>query len=303
MTIKITFLGTSGAIPTTKKNHTGIFLNYKSENILIDCGEGIQRQFKFAKISPLKLTRLLITHWHGDHVLGIPGLLQTLSFSDYRKNLKIYGPKGLRNNIKNVLKAFPSVKNVVTDVKIKVEEISKNIFLETDDFYLEAKRMKHGIITLAYNFVEKDKLKLNKRKLEKTKLPKGPLLKRLKEGKDIIYKGKKYEASDLTYGQKGRKISIVLDTGMDNDISNFVKDADLLIIESTYASDLKEIAQKHKHLTATQAAQIAEKAKVKKLILTHLSQRYDKDKKKILNEAKKVFKNSFLVEDLDVVEI
>src|SRR3989344_5903298 len=91
--IKITFLGTGNAVPTEKRNHTAILLNYKSENILIDCGEGTQRQFKYAKLSPNKITKLLITHWHGDHVLGIPGLFQTLAMNDYQKTLEVYGPQ------------------------------------------------------------------------------------------------------------------------------------------------------------------------------------------------------------------
>src|SRR3989344_3358273 len=91
--IKITFLGTSNAIPTKKRNHTAILLTYKNENILIDCGEGTQRQFKIAEISPAKLTKILITHWHGDHTLGLSGLFQTLAMSDYSKKLEIYGPK------------------------------------------------------------------------------------------------------------------------------------------------------------------------------------------------------------------
>ena len=94
--IKITFLGTSGAIPSIERNHTAVLLSYKSENILVDCGEGTQRQFKYAKLSPNKVTKLLITHWHGDHVLGIPGFLQTLAFSDYKKTLEVYGPVGTK---------------------------------------------------------------------------------------------------------------------------------------------------------------------------------------------------------------
>ena len=130
--INITFLGTSGAIPTKKRNHTAIFLTFKTEKILVDCGEGTQRQFKLARISPQKITRLLITHWHGDHVLGIPGFLQTLFFSDYSQTLMIYGPRGIKQQIKNVLIAFP----MYNEIKIKVEEVSGK-FLETDDFILK----------------------------------------------------------------------------------------------------------------------------------------------------------------------
>ena len=93
--MEIIFLGTSEAVPTEKKNHTAVLLRYENENILVDCGEGTQRQFRIAKINPCKLTRILITHWHGDHVLGLPGLLQTLALNNYSKQLYIYGPKAV----------------------------------------------------------------------------------------------------------------------------------------------------------------------------------------------------------------
>ena len=97
--IKITFLGTGNAVPTKQRNHTAILIEFKNEHILIDCGEGTQRQFKYAEISPAKLTRLLITHWHGDHILGIPGLFQTLAMNDYQKTLFIYGPKSTKRKL------------------------------------------------------------------------------------------------------------------------------------------------------------------------------------------------------------
>ena len=106
--IELTFLGTSDAVPTKQRSHTSILLNYAGENILVDCGEGTQRQFRFAELNPCKITRILITHWHGDHVLGIPGILQTLALSGYNKTLYIYGPKGTKEFMQNLLKTFVS---------------------------------------------------------------------------------------------------------------------------------------------------------------------------------------------------
>lgn len=297
--IKITFLGTSSAVPSAERNHTAILLTYKGENILVDCGEGTQRQFRKAKISPMKVTRLLITHWHGDHALGVPGLLQTLTLNDYKKPLLIYGPKGIKKNIRNVLKAYPSV----CDIHIKVYEVSGK-FLETDDFYLEAKEMTHGrILCNAYCFVKKGQRRIDKTKLKKYKLPSGPLLKKLKQGKDIKYKGKKYLAKNLTYIQDSKKVCFVLDTTTNKAIAPFTKNANLLVSEASYVHELKDLAKRHKHMTARQVAENAKKAEVKKLILTHLSERYAKDPKKVLNEAKKTFKNTSLVKDLDVIRV
>src|SRR4030042_306690 len=179
--IKITFLGTSNAIPSAERNHTSILLEYKNESILIDCGEGTQRQFRKAKLNPNKITKILISHWHGDHVLGIPGLLQTLAFSDYNRTLNIYGPKGTKEFMKALLRTFA----FVGKYKINVEEVEGRFF-ENEDFYLEAEKMTHGLPCNAYSFVKKGKLRIDKEKLKKTKLQ-GPIVKKLKEGKDVTY--------------------------------------------------------------------------------------------------------------------
>ncbi|MBI5803259.1 ribonuclease Z [Candidatus Pacearchaeota archaeon] len=296
--IKVTFLGTSYSIPTPERNHTGILLTYKGENILIDCGEGIQRQFKIAKISMSKITRILLTHWHGDHVLGLPGLLQTLSLGNQKKNLFIYGPKGIKKHISQMLDAFPFQLNY----KISISEVSGKFF-ENDEFILESKEMTHGIPCNAYSFVKKGKLRIDKGKLKKSKLPHGPLLKQLTLGKDVIHGGKKYKYEDLTYEDKGLKISFVLDTSINNKIAPFVKNSDLLICESTFHSELEKEAMEKKHLTAKQAGEIAKKSNSKKLLLTHISDRYKNDLLKLLEDAKKVFKNSHMVKDFDIVDV
>jgi ribonuclease Z len=295
--IKITFLGTSDAVPSAERNHTSILLNYKDENILIDCGEGTQRQFRKAKLNPCKITKILITHWHGDHILGLPGLLQTLSFSNYNKALFIYGPKGTKKFMEVLLKTFA----FQGKIKLNVEEVEGKFF-ENEDFYLEAEKMSHGIPCNAYNFVKKGRIRIDKNKLKKTKLQ-GPILKKLKDGKDIIYNGKRYLAKNLTFEEIGKKISFVFDTSFNGRIIPFVKDSNLLVCESTFGTELEEKASEYKHLTVKQTAEVAKKSKSKKLILTHISQRYSKNPKKILDVAKKIFKNSFLVRDLDVVEI
>src|SRR3989344_3210899 len=129
--INITFLGTGNAVPTPKRNHTAILLQYKNENILIDCGEGTQRQFKIAEISPSKITRILITHWHGDHVLGLPGLLQTLAMQGYNKTLKLYGPKGTKHYM-SLLQELVHIK-----IPLEVYEVENQVFIDEKDFTIE----------------------------------------------------------------------------------------------------------------------------------------------------------------------
>ena len=182
MTIKLVFLGTSAQIPTDRRNHTSILLSYGKENILIDCGEGTQRQFRKAKLNICKITKILITHWHGDHVLGIPGLLQTLAFNNYNKTLYIYGPKGTREFINKIFNTFV----FSGKISVKVEEVTKDgVFFDTPDFYLDSSSMFHGVPCNAYSFVKKGQIRIDKNKLKKTKLPSNSLIQQLKLGKNI----------------------------------------------------------------------------------------------------------------------
>jgi ribonuclease Z len=297
--VKVTFLGTSDAIPSASRNHPAFLLTYRDENILVDCGEGTQRQFRKAAINPCKVTKLLITHWHGDHILGIPGFLQTLAFSGYNKSLEIYGPVGTKKFISEIIKIFA----FSGEIDLKVHEVSDGKFFENELFYLECKEMVHGAPCNAYNFVIKEQIRIDKKKLSKLKIKAGSHLRDLKENKKINYNGKKYSANDLTYIEPGKKVSFVMDTKNNQKIIPFVKDADLFIIEGTYDAESVDLASEHKHMTCAQDAEIAKKAKVKLVALTHVSQRYSSNPHKLLNESKKIFKNIILPKDLDIVSV
>lgn len=296
--IKITFLGTGSMIPYQGRNHPAFLLSYQGENILVDCGEGTQIQFRKAKLNPCKITRILITHWHGDHTFGLPGLLRTLSASDYKKKLYIYGPKGFKAHMEKMFRAFGEI----YQFKIEIKEVSGKFF-EAKDFYLSAEKMVHVQPCNAYSFVKKGKLRIDKSKLKKYKINPGKHLQNLKHGKPITHNKKTYKAKDLTYKEGELKISFVMDTLINDKIIGFVKNSNLLVCESTFDSSMEKLAKDYKHLTAKQAAEIAKKAKVKSLYLVHLSERYKKDLSKLLREAKKTFKNSHLPKDLDSVEL
>lgn len=296
--MKLTFLGTGDAVPSMKRNHTAILFTYEGENILIDCGEGTQRQFRKSGLNPCKITKILLTHKHADHTLGLPGLLKTLDLTGYNKKLQIFGPKGIRKFINDLFKTFGKIKNY----KIEIKEVSGKFF-ENNDFYLEAESMTHGVNCNAYSFVKKGQIRINKDKLKKSGLPKSKLLQKLKQGKDISYKGKKYKAKNLTFMENSKKISFVLDTSNNNKIPIFVKNSDVLVCESSFKHELINKAKEYGHLTVRQTAEIAKKSKSKKLILTHISQRHEKNMESILKDAKKIFKNSHLVKDLDVVNV
>ncbi len=184
--MSVTFLGTGNAVPTEIRNHTGILINFKDESILFDCGESIQRQFKIAKISPSKLTRIFITHWHGDHILGLPGLFQTLAMADYNRTLKIYGPPGTIHFISIIKELLMHI-----NIKLEVKELDEGIVVDEEEFRIETKKMDHNIPSLAYSFIAKEKIRLKGDKLKKLKLPNSPLIKNLQQGKDIIFNNKK----------------------------------------------------------------------------------------------------------------
>jgi ribonuclease Z len=296
--IKIHFLGTSAQIPSPRRNHTSILLSYNGENILVDCGEGTQTQFRKAHLNPGDVNKILITHIHGDHTFGLPGLLSTLSFSEYKQDLHIYGPKGIKEFMKEFLNIFKIEKNF----KVIVEEVAGKFF-ENADFYLEAEKMQHGIPANAYNFVIKDKLRINKDKINKLKINDIESLKKLKQGKDITFNKKKYKNKELTYIEKGKKISFVLDTLYNNNIIPFVKEADVLICDSSFSSKLNDLAKEHMHLTGEQDGIIAKKAKVKQLFLTHISQRYENNLNELIEDAKKHFEHVRVAHDLESVEI
>jgi len=298
--MEIIFLGTAVMKPSEKRNQNAILLKRDAENILIDCGEGTQRQFRIARESPCKLTRLLITHWHGDHVLGISGLLQTMAQSEYNKTLYIYGPMGTKKYFGEIMNLFHFAGNIKTVI---TEIVNDGTFYENEDFALEAFRVKHSCPSLAYAFIEKEKTRINKEKLKKLKIPSGPLIGELQKGKDITIDGKKIKAKDITYKQEGKKIAFMMDTVPCEGCLKVAKNANLLIAESTFLDDLKEKAQETLHMTAKQTAEIAKKSNVKKLILTHISERYERNLNIVLKEAKKTFKNSELAKDFMRIKI
>jgi len=296
--IKLTFLGTGSMIPDEKRNHPAFLLTYGAENILVDCGEGTQIQFRKAKLNPGKITRILITHWHGDHTFGLPGLLRTLATSGYRKKLMIYGPTGIKRHIYEMFRAFGGPEGF----QIEVKEVSGKFF-ETKDFYLAAEKMIHVQPCNAYSFVLKGSTRIDKKKLRKFHIKSGKHLAHLKDKGYMVYDGKKYMLKNLTFNEGEKKVSFVLDTLFNGKIVPFVSGSDILVCESSFSSEHEKLAHEYKHLTAKQAAEIAKKGHVRKLVITHLSQRYNQHPEKILGEARKTFKNTTLARDLEVVSL
>ena len=293
---KLIFLGTGDAIPDKVRNHSAIYISISGENLLFDCGEGTQKQMRIAKINPCKITRIFLTHWHGDHVLGLPGLLSTLALSGYNKELKIYGPPEIKNNFFDMLKVFPFKR----DYKISFEEVSSGQILETKEFYIESEKMQHSVPCVAYSLILKGHLRIKKEMLNI--LGSGPHIAKLKGGESIEFKGKQYSPKKCLYKEDDFKISIIFDTKLNKKIEPFVKNSNLFICEASYLEELKKEAEKHFHMTSKQVAKIAKNAKVEKLFLVHISSRYSKNKKKILEEAKEIFNITFLAKVFNVLD-
>jgi ribonuclease Z len=290
-TMEIIFLGTSCMVPTKERNHQGIFITIKDEGILIDCGEGTQRQLKIAKIKPTRINRIFLTHWHGDHVLGLPGLLQTLNASEYEGKLFIYGPQGTRQFFEHMFKAF----SFTIQFEHEIVELSKS-HIELKEVFIDSDELKHSIKTLGYCIREIDRRRIKLSYIKKLGIPQGPLLGELQNNKTIIWNNKKIHPSDATYIVKGKKLSIILDTLPCKEAYDLSQDADLLICEASYASDHLDKAEEYKHMTARQAGQLASQSNVRKLILTHFSQRY-KTAADILDDAKEIFPNTLAAYD------
>lgn len=285
-------------VPTKERNHSAIFLSYETEGILIDCGEGTQKQLKIAGIKPNKVNKIIISHWHGDHVLGLPGLMQTLAKTNYDKKLKIYGPKGSKKKIKKMLEVF----EFENGLEMEVREIKKQKFIDTKKYSIKAYTLSHGIESLAFRFQEKDRRRIKTNYITKIGLKPGPLLGKLQDGHTIEWKGQKITPKQATYKVKGKTITFISDTEACKNCIEAAKNADLIISESTYTTKHQDKAKEYKHLTTQEAAQIATQAEAKKLILTHFSPRY-KDIKEIEEDAKIYFNNVICAYDFMKVHL
>jgi ribonuclease Z len=295
--VDILFLGTACMQPTKERNHPGVLLSYKGEKILFDCGEGIQRQLKLAGVKPAKISKVLISHWHGDHVLGLPGLMSTMGADQFAKRLQIYGPKGSKKYVEFMLKAFLS-----TDViEHEVIEVEEGVIFENEDYYLESYSLKHPGRCVGFSFIEKDKLRIKVKEAEKMGLS-GEILGDLQKKKKVVFKGKKIDYKDVTYTVRGKKISYIADTRPCEGASELASGSDLVISESTYSDADRIKAKEHMHLTAKEAAMIASESGAEKLILTHISQRY-KNPLMLEEEAREIFDNVLMAKDFMKVKV
>lgn len=292
--MKVVFLGTSSMVPTKQRNVQGTYLDYEGTGMLFDCGEGTQRQMNIAGINRNKIQHVFITHWHGDHVSGLIGLIQTIGCKEKNKSLTIYGPKGSQKYVNHILKSC----HFELNIQINVIEATKQeqTILQKENYHIQTTYVNHTVPCIAYKFIEKDRLKIIKKKLKQHNIAPSPKIADLKKGKDITIQNKTIKSKNVTKNVPGRILTIILDTKYTKDLATFAKNSDILICEATYKHELLEKAREYKHMTATQAATIAKNSNSKKLYLTHFSQRYKKEKE-LEQEAQEIFKNTTAAKD------
>ena len=302
MSLYVVFLGTAGSVPTPKRSLPAVLIQRKGEQIMFDCGEGVQRQMVKAKVGFHKKMKIFVTHMHGDHVLGLPGLLQTMALLDREKKLDIYGPPGIKRFLENIRE---TVQFVLT-FPVEVHEIYEaGVVCEENEYVVQTEWANHVIPSLAYAFAEKPRPgRFFPEKAKALGVSEGPLWSKLQHGHKIrLPNGKVVKPEEVTgMPRPGRKIVYTGDTRPFKGFVKFAAGADLLIHDATLDDDLAERAEEDGHSTPSQAAKNAKKAKAKQLILTHISARYE-DTSKLLEEARKFFKNTQVAEDFMKIEI
>ncbi|MBR4447535.1 ribonuclease Z [Methanobrevibacter sp.] len=299
--MQITFLGTSSAVHSNERNHPSIAIKAFGETILFDCGEATQKQMISSNISPMKVSKIFITHYHGDHILGLPGLLQSMSLNGRETTLTIYGPKGL-DKVKN---AIYSLGYCAIEYPVEFIEIDSGIIEDNEEYFIQAERVRHNVPTLAYSIEEKKKPRFLREKAIELGVPVGPAFGRLHNGEEVEIDGKIIKPEQvLGEPRKGAKITYSGDTKPCEEMIMLARDSTLLIHESTFVEEDKLNAEEHAHSTSVDAAYVARESNSKKLILTHISSRYTKEyEEKMLNEAREVFENTELAYDLLEIEV
>lgn len=303
--MELHFLGTGAGLPTNERNVTCCVLNLMQERgclWMFDCGEATQQQFLKSPLKISKIEKIFITHLHGDHLFGLPGLLSSRSFNSDTP-LTVYGPKGIQEYLDVVLRVSASR----ISYPLEVIEIEAGTIFEDEQFMVICLPLTHRIESYGFRVIEKDKPSaLDKDLLIRLNIPSGPHLKLLKEGKDIqLEDGRTIHSKDfLTQPTKGRIVAIFGDTIPTENSIKLAEQADVMVHEATYETALEEVAGNYGHSTTVQVAKIAKAAQVKKLIITHISARYaEKDLARLLDECQAIFSATEMASDFSWIAI
>jgi ribonuclease Z len=299
--MQITFLGTSAATPTSGRGLSSLAIVRGSEVLLFDAGEGMQLNFIRSKLGVNKKMKIFITHMHADHCLGLLGLLQTMSLQGRENKIDIYGEPKLVEFINENTRIINF--GLSYDVNLHAIE-SEGLVVREKDYEVTCCSATHSTSAFSYCLTEGDRPGIfNILEAKRLGIPEGELYGRLQNGEDIIYKGKTILSSQIVGSRRlGRKVGISGDTRPSEKLRRFFMDCDVLVFESTYSHKLKRKAALNFHSTAKEAARLAARSRVRKLLLTHFSARYN-NTLELVSEAKSIHNNVNAAEDLMVVPI
>ena len=285
--IRIVILGSGGAVPAPDRNLTSIAMRYEGDVYLFDCAEGTQRQMMKYGISYAKVKAIFLSHLHGDHIFGVPGLVNTLKMIERKEKLIIFGPSGTKKRVEELMGGqIDLIEAIEIDNDWKYEFEGEGRQCSFSAFKID-----HGLKNaFGYVFKEEEAARFDKEKCAELGI-KGRMFKTLQEKGEVDVKGKKITLAEVTYPKAGKKIVYSGDTVYCNETIEQAVGADVLFHESTFIEKDRIEADETRHSTALDAAKIAKKAEVKKLVLFHISNRY-KDRKDLEDEAKKEFENS-----------
>lgn len=298
--MKLVFLGTSAAQPTEQRGLTCICLEKEGEVLMFDAGEGAQMSYLRAGLGWNKRMKIFVTHLHGDHCIGILGLLQTMTLQHRTESIEIYGPDGIEEFIAQNIKIL----NFGLSFPVMITTVKRGLVCDDKTYLVFAEEAEHSIPAFSYLFQEKDKPgKFDLQKAKSLGIPEGPLWHELQMGKEIRVGDKTYKPEQVL-GEKrpGKKIGISGDTRPTKTLEEFFKNCDYLSFDCTFSDKLKDKAVETFHSTAKEAATLAKKANVVNLILTHFSARY-KDESELLQEAGKIHSSVIAAKDLLEIEI
>ncbi len=299
--LSVTLLGTGASWPTAQRGLSAIAVKRAGEVLLWDCGEGTQRQFQRSGLSYQQVSQIWLSHYHGDHCFGVPGLIKTMALNERDRPLDLYGPKGLRR----MVDAWRQMGGWTRDFPIKVHEVAPGDRIERDGYAVEVHAGDHSVHNLCFALQEPDRPgKFDKPKALHMGIPEGRMFGQLQRGQAVTLEdGRVVEPSEILGAPRpGRRIVYSGDTQPCLGVMEAAKDADLFICEASFTKDLVERAREVKHMCAEEAAAIAQKAGARRLLLTHISPRY-KDASPVLEEAAAVYPEAVLGEDLMTVEV
>ena len=294
----LTVLGSSSQVPTRYRNHNAYLLRWDGQGLLFDPGEGTQRQFIFAEIAPTVVNRIFISHFHGDHCLGLAGIFQRLSLDNINHSLHIYFPRSGEVFVERMRYA-----SIYYDrLSVVLHPIHNDGLVdENDSFTVEAHALDHPVDTYGFRITEHDQRRFDKDKLAEASL-KGPIVGQLQRDGQVTVDGKTIKLEDVTHIRKGTSFAYILDTRPCDGARFLAKDADLIVMEGTYLHAEEQCAQNYGHMTVKEATTIAKEAGAKKLILTHFSQRYT-NLVPLKTEAEETFPGTMFAEDMLRVDI